>query len=111
MVNDRVVAYDFRKLRLEDFPASCAYISNQKDFEKESHTVSISGLMYVNKRINNWQDIFELSKTLSNCTRYELDQVLKLKKKSKLEADVRLCDLVNLEKSRRNLERKYYLAK
>lgn len=111
MVRDKIIACDFKKLRLEDFPVSCTYIANQKDFEKESHTVSMDGTMYVNNRVNGCKDIFELSKTLSNCTRYELDQVLKLKKKSKLEADARLCDLVNLEKSRRNLERKYYLAK
>lgn len=110
MVIDKVVAYDFRKLRLEDFPASCTYIASQKDFEKESHAVYIDGTMYVNKRVSGWQDIFELSKALANCTRYELDQVFKLRK-NKPEIDARLCDLINLEKSRRNLERKYYSAK
>lgn len=111
MVKDKIIAYDFKKLRLEDFPISCSYISSQKDFEKVSHTATVDGRIYINTRVDGWQEIFELSKELANATRYNLDKVFRLKKNSKLEQDVLACKLIKLEKDRRDIEHKYYLAK
>lgn len=111
MVKERVLIYDFKKLRLEDFPASCTYISNQKDFEKESHAVSVDGTLYINKRAEGHEAYYNVCSELAKMTRYQLDQALKAKKKSKLKQDIIFCNLVTIEKGRRNIERKYYLTK
>ena len=45
----------FSKLSFRDFPASCTYIFNQKDFEKELLTVSNDGTPYINSLHPDWK--------------------------------------------------------
>lgn len=111
MVKNKIVAYNFKKLRLENFPASCTYIASQQDFEKETHTVSLDGTMYVNTQTDGWEVFLNVCQELAKMTRYELDKAFKLKKSSKLTEDILFCNLVKLEKERRNVERKYYFSK
>lgn len=111
IVTEKVKVIDFRKLNFLDFPFSCTYITNQKDFEKESHTVSMDGTVFINKRIKGYECFKQIAEITAKMTRYELEQLLKMKKNSKSAEDVFLCKYIEFEKSRRYAEKKYYSIK
>lgn len=98
----------FSKLSFRDFPASCTYIFNQKDFEKELLTVSNEGTPYINSLHPDWKAGKEIIEELMQYTFYQLEQIKKLKKNSKNEYDVLTCKFIDFEVGRRKLERAYY---
>lgn len=108
MVSEKIVAVDFKKLKLKDFEILQSIVKTQKQFEKQTHAVSRDGTMFINKRFKDWETVKSVSEELAKSSRCELELAKKFLKDSKKQNEILLSSMIDVEIERRNLEQKYY---
>ncbi len=109
--NNRIEVVNFKRLKKSDF----AYYEDDNilnNLNKQPYIVDITGKVYINNKIFDYQAIletFEILMTMSSAairTRKKETE----RKKNKEDGEVLLIELMNAELNRRIIEQKYYFG-
>ena len=120
--NGKIIAKPFKGLRAADFPT---YASTQKELEELPVVVSCDGKLFINSAMSGYEKLIEWCQVLINTQKYEIEKKRKeLKRKApytkKIESlpiddpkapNMIFAFLMEQELTRRELERKYYIAR